>query len=351
MKNRSKFILATLFCLFVAIVVWWKLHSAGDVALTHTASSPQPTIPVVTDGKKIRIPPNDSKEAKEMERTNMQNLHEREEATRAAFDAKIDFFGKVVDEHGQPISGANTYYIVSTKDFAGNPTQTGPQTDSEGCFSITGKHGPRLAVMVEHPKYYKTELRPIFFNYANPAQKSSTELPTEDNPAIFVLRSKGKSKSLIHYHSIKTMLPIDGTPVSVDLRNGKVGASSESIILALRSDGNKLPLNQYYPFDWSLKVQVPSGGMQVRTDRFQFMAPSTGYLPEFLYSMTGSSPRSEWKESLENEFFVMFSSGTYARIKLNMLAVKGACKIESFLNPTPGDQNLEYDPTQQVNPH
>jgi hypothetical protein len=275
-------------------------------------------------------------------------FHSREIAFYKISLTRIDFYGKVVDEHGQPIPGASTSYIVSTMSLSGSPTLSGPKTDSAGRFEITGKRGPSLSVKVEHPNYYKTDLDHNQFTYAEDLLATdSPKIPTADNPAIFVLHSKGKSEPLIR-KSIKTHLPMDGTPVSVDLAKGSIGSSSDSVVLVLHSDGDKLPLNQYYPFDWSLKIQVPGGGIQERTDRFQFQAPTEGYHSEVSYSQTASLLRSEWKESLGKEFFILLPSGIYARIQVNMLAVKGACRIESFLNPHSGSQNLEYNASQQV---
>jgi hypothetical protein len=347
MSNR-KLISAAFFSFLLAVVLWWMLHSSGRVPQKNqTVSSATPAQVTAADVKQVQSASNDSKSAKELERINMQKLHEREEATREAFEAKIDFFGKVIDERGQPISGAITSYIVSTRSLTGNPTQLGPKTDSEGRFSITDKRGPRLAVMVEHPNYYKTDLHGRFFTYGGPVAEGSPKIPTADNPAIFVLQSKGKAESLI-CHSIETHIPIDGMALNLDLRKGVVGTGGESIILNLMSDGNKLPLNQYYPFDWSLKIQVPGGGIQERTNRFQFQAPSEGYQSEISISKAASLPREEWKGEFQKEFFILLPSGTYARIQIRVVAKKGSCEIESFLNPNPSSRNLEYDPNKQA---
>jgi hypothetical protein len=65
--------------------------------------------------------------------------------------------------------------------------------------------------------------------------------------------------------------------------------------------------------------------------------------------MSGALPRTDWREGVhDDEFFVQLPSGSYARIKLHMIAHKGHATIESFLNPNPNARNLEYDPGKQA---
>jgi len=136
--------------------------------------------------------------------------------------------------------------------------------------------------------------------------------------------------------------------VSINLKEGKPGSGDNCVIFTLFSDGNKLPLNHYHPFDWSLKIEVPNGGVQKRTDKFRFEAPVDGYLPLITYSMSGNLPRTDWKEGLhEDEFFLKLASGIYARIRVTMIAHKGHTTVESFLNPSPTSRNLEYDSDKQ----
>src|SRR5207302_1133863 len=137
------------------------------------------------------------------------------------------------------------------------------------------------------------------------------------------------AESLIHYQSLQVQLPMDGSPVNLDLNTGKIKKSNDSVALSLLSEGNKLPLNQYYPFDWQFKIGVASGGVQERKDKFQFQAPLEGYKGEMAYSKDVSLPREEWRGSFDNEFFLVLPSGNCARIKIHMVAMKGVCQIES----------------------
>lgn len=149
---------------------------------------------------------------------------ERELKLRQFFNASIEFYGKVVDENQQPISGASTHYIVASSSFNGSPTLDGPKTDVNGFFAITGKRGPRLTVWVEHPDYYKTDSSHQRVEYAQGEYMRGKEPPpppTKDNPAIFVLHKKGIAEPLIHHQKIKSRLPLNGNPIRMNVATGE----------------------------------------------------------------------------------------------------------------------------------
>jgi len=157
------------------------------------------------------------------------------------------------------------------------------------------------------------------------------------------------NSSLLINKTIKTRLPLDGTPVYFNLMTGAVESSDvrvtdNSIILAMRSDGAKLPINEYRPFDWNLKIEVPGGGLQERTGKYQFVAPVDGYAEGVSFSKAGSLPRTEFRDSINKEFFVLLPSKLHARIRINTGAESGYCEMKSLLNPDSNSANLEFDP-------
>jgi hypothetical protein len=265
--------------------------------------------------------------------------------------APINFYGKVVDEGGKPVEGATTSYSVGSFSFAGSPRLEGPKTDADGLFSITGKRGPTLSVRVQHGKYHATETADKSFEYAPRNYMPGREPPApprdRKNPAIFVLKKKGVAEPLLHHPKLRTRLPMDGKPVTLDARSGNiVSAGSETITFSMKSDGDKLPLNEFYPFDWSVTIEVPGGGMVERAGALEFLAPAEGYIPRHAIDMPATSTGSAWKSQVERDYFVRFGSGKYGRITLQLSGEKGRCLAEIFLNPS-GSRNLEFDSAQE----
>jgi hypothetical protein len=276
---------------------------------------------------------------------------QRELKLHQFFNTPIDFFGKVVDENQVPISGASTYYIVASASFEGSPTQEGPKTNEAGFFSITGKRGPDFSVRVEHSDYYQTESADQKIEYARRDYMPGKEPPlppSRENPTIFILRKRGVAEPLVHQQEVRVRLPFNGNQVRINMETGEIGQGKKSLLVTMRSDGDKLPLNTFYPFDWSVKIQVLGGGLVERTDMLNFEAPTDGYVSELVVKMPASLPRSEWKSWVQKDFFVSFATGNYGRVRLNISGEKGRCIAETFLNPTPGSRNLEFDPTKVV---
>jgi hypothetical protein len=109
------------------------------------------------------------------------------------------------------------------------------------------------------------------------------------------------------------------------------------------------PLNSNQPFDWRCEISVPSSGLVRRSGEFNFEAPTDGYQSEEAIDMPASAPN--WSDSFSQECFVQLSSGQHARIEFRLAAGGyNFFNITSYLNPTPGDRNLEYDPAKAIRP-
>lgn len=278
---------------------------------------------------------------------------EREQKLHEMANTPIDFFGKVIDEEGNPVEGASTFYIVGTFSFEGSPTLEGPKTDGSGLFSITGKRGPTFSVWVEHDGYYNTDTAKQRFEYARKNYTPGKEPPlpprNSNDPTVFVLKKKGVAEPLVHHQRIKTKLPMNATPVTINARSGQAGGGGNEVIsIAMKSDGDKLPLNTFHPFDWSVTIEAPGGGIVERSDALDFEAPADGYVPQQSINMPAFLPKDAWKSDIQRDYFVKFGSGNYGRVRLNISGDKGRSIAEVFLNPKPGDRNLEFDPAKAV---
>jgi hypothetical protein len=263
----------------------------------------------------------------------------------AIFATPISFYGKVVDQEGKPVDGAKVKYETGDQpDPNRKATSWTIATDGKGEFSIVGK-GAQLYVETSRDGYYRTPniggKRGSFdaFPYAM-RSPADPPLPTKDSPAIFVLRKKGAPAALTHSMADTKILK-DGTPVEISLTTSRSVPLGQGDIRveAWTDDQNKTARGRY---NWRCRVTVLEGGLARRYDDFDFQAPTEGYALSDEFGENSEEER--WHPVEERDYFLKLRDGRFARMKFSM-AAGGAhfVEVESYVNPNPGDRNLEYE--------
>jgi hypothetical protein len=252
----------------------------------------------------------------------------------AAWQAPIEFYGKVVDETTNPVAGVNIHFRWSEKPAADGMKSADTQSDSSGLFSLHGEKGRSLTVWFSKDGYYSTHKGEQTFLYALGQDIYS---PDPQNPTIFSLHRKGKAESLI---SLKQnyRIPRDGTPVAIDLTTGKdtTGGTGNFVVQCWTDDQGKTSGQRY---DWHCLVTIPGGGLVLSDNEFAFQAPDTGYVPSAEIKMPADLP--DWKSDVDLKFFYQLPDGRYGRMTFSMIAGgHHFCMIDSVLNPS-GSRNLE----------
>lgn len=254
----------------------------------------------------------------------------------------IEFYGRVVDQSNNPVQSAFVEYSAFSRFFKDSKKQT-LVTDSNGAFAITGIQGGSLFVSVSKEGYYQTDQSQGSFGYAVPSNLPAADNPKE--PAILVLHKRGEAEPLIFTKGRKYKVPIDGTEYHINLDPGQpVDASGGDLCVQFWIDGTfengHVPMEQK-PFSWRCQISVPRGGLVRREDRFEFMAPLSGYVSSVEHSVSKTDAR--WKESINDEdYFVKMPNNSYARIKISFRSSweYNISLLECYINPT-GSRNPE----------
>ena len=196
----------------------------------------------------------------------------------SAFAMPISYWGRVVDETGRPVIGADVGWTANNNpDPNGRGTRGETATDAGGMFFI-GSYGIGLYVEVSKNGYYQvpTETRAklgSFGGFDNPSviQKTDSPLGTRDNPAVYALHTKGLAAPLIHITERPIRIPKNGGAIQVDLSTGQAVASDKRglKIQCWTNDQANDANGQYF---WRCQLSVPGGGLIERTDRFAFRA-------------------------------------------------------------------------------
>jgi hypothetical protein len=250
------------------------------------------------------------------------------------WQAPIEFYGRVVDENSNAISGVNVHFSWYETPAENGEKTSDTQSDSEGLFSLHGKHGPSLSVGFSKEGYYSSHRGEVTFNYALGPDIIS---PDPRNPVIFNLKKKGIGEHLIRVKQ-NYRVARDGTPLGINLTTGKaaIGGSGDFVVQCWTDDQGK-PSGAKY--DWRCVVTIPGGGLVPSNEEFTFLAPENGYALTNEIAMPAS--RTNWTSDVDLKFYYRLADGRYGRMTFSMIAGgQHFCMIDSLLNPT-GSRNLE----------
>jgi len=135
------------------------------------------------------------------------------------FLTPIVFYGKVIDEKGNPVPSADvlTSFVNTPGPGEGHPKRTF-KSDSQGCFSARGL-GLGIVVQVSKAGYYTMDKSSGSFTYVNVGSPLNRHT-SSSNPAIFVLRKMGQAEPLIFKDHHGEKIARDGTPIQMNLTTG-----------------------------------------------------------------------------------------------------------------------------------
>ena len=351
MNNRS-YLVGVLIVLLLLLGGWWfwkskRVLPAEAPARAASTSSANTVTPNGTTSQSAASKTN-SASAAQATSNPVDPKVAQIEAMRAAQNAQAqDFYGKAIDQYGQPVAGAmvtGTLMKIQGVDVGTQKDSYTTQSDDNGNFEFTGLHGWQLGVVVKKTGY---EMKQGAGFYQAPNEQDKT---SSGQRAIFHMWKLKGAEPMLTY-SISTAIPCNGTPTNYDLLTGKKVSNGGDFVVTLVR--NPVNINRGKPFDWSVTLAIPSGGLTAINDLYPNEAPADGYQPSITVNMP--SDMKSWDAALNRSFYFRSGGGqTYGRININIQAdfqppptYFGA---EVLLNPSPGDRNLEYDPTQAIKP-
>jgi len=256
----------------------------------------------------------------------------------AAWQAPIEFYGKVLDENTNPVEGASVSFQWDESATVDVARTIATKSDLDGLFSLQGQHGRSLEVSVSKDGYYASRGDKTGYLYALTSEKFS---PSMLNPVVFHLRKKGLGAELIQKDFPPGMgqywqLHHDGTPIELDLLSGsQTVAGNGQLKLELWRDVSNM---KRQPFDWKLQLSIPNGGLIETNEEFAFQAPKSGYQPSIVIDMPATNQN--WQAEIRNKYYIQLPDGNYGRIDFYLLSRNGVFEVHSAINPT-SSRNLE----------
>jgi hypothetical protein len=245
----------------------------------------------------------------------------------------IEFYGKVIDENSNAVSGAGVNFTWDEKPMGLEHKTHVTHTDSEGLFSLHNARGSILEVAVSKEGYYTPPPGSQGFSYAMEPRFSPDPL----NPIVFKLKKKGQGVELITSDNgmrknVAVRIPKDSVPVRVDLFQKQASPTGQ-----LEISQNKPPWRD--ATNWSFSMSIPDGGLIEHSDEFPFAAPDTGYRPTI--SVQFEKSETNWTTHFTGNYYISVGEPRkYGWLHIESDIAQETVFLTYAINPS-GSRNLE----------
>ena len=245
---------------------------------------------------------------------------------------EIHFYGKVIDQHGKPVSNATVQFIAASGFLVEGDGVQFTKTDSRGVFEVKNYSGTGLGIQSIKKNGYRIDTGDSSSggqHYDNYQRFSESKLWSDynkvENAVVFrAWRLEGGYPNTSYINS-GGYLEIGKTysyDITSNLKKGIKKEGSHNLdfqVTFQRSDT-----------DWSFSLVVPNGGVIEQPDSLDlFEAPESGYLSLYEISDSGEN------KDIPHKHFYIFSRGYYGKMELHLNAYRAtmaSLKYEIVIN-------------------
>ena len=350
---RSKVLLLTGFV--VAIVLMWfffRQQKQGNILSKRTTQSGQPSAASLSSASVVLQKTNSLSQANVTSAVSqLSSVDDREKTNEIrqymeSQNQPIEFYGQVVDQDGNPLSGARmkglTLHVkVIVPAPWGDKDEITPiekTTDSAGRFEVNGISGRSLEIDSIQKEGYEAEPIKRIWGVSG---------GSFENPIIFKMWSTNIHEQLIIGDKAFEIVP-DGRLYFIDLTTGTISESGTGDLKVWIQYTNQVVQGQLY--DWSAGIEVINGGLlevpqQAINSGFwpeppfaMYSAPQGGYTPSF--SLQRQVKGGQSGEIGNRYFYLLLKNGKeYGRMSINLFAPygrlhPGLIRLSYAINPS-----------------
>jgi hypothetical protein len=255
----------------------------------------------------------------------------------------IEFYGKVVDQFGQPVTGAEVELNWTTVIGPVPDPKKRVFTGSDGRFEVTDIQGKGITISVSKIGYESESDWIQSFEYAAFYQ-DNFHVPDQNNPVLFHLHKLLGAEPMYQFEA-NSEITFDRPPVMLDVATGKF-AQNGDFSFSLRLDGR----NEKEP-DYTLQLGAQNNaGFILTTERFPFNAPENGY--QTVMSIHQKAGETNYNSRQTFHFYAKSHDGKYGvvwfEVNVPRIGDTASCNATIRYNPS-GSRNLEFDQNKWIN--
>lgn len=350
MKIRpSVFLFVAIVAVLIALLLWYEKKRPTETASVSSieTNAAQPTIPTPSQSTSVPMQTNalaPQTATNAIIPSSQDKWAQIQPILATQNDVPIVFYGRVEDQFGNPVTGAQIAASVRIYNgFQSTVDHFSTTSDANGFFQINHGKGESLTVVPEKSGYVLATTGTVF-KYSH--LESHPFVPDQNNPTVIKMYKLQGAEHLISFN-IKTHIPIDGTPIRFDLQTGQLVQNDGDLILSLHSSP-KPSLQDGY--DWQASIQLVEGGIIQDSSGLglqkMFQAPDAGYEPKF--DLNFQKGTQQWTSRVnEGFYFTSRSNKFYGKLALSIITdrVKDnvvPLTLNGYLNPA-GSRNLELE--------
>lgn len=286
---------------------------------THLGQSPRPQTvpPAMTRDQKLELAPN-------------------------YMNAPINFYGRVVDQDGNPLSGVRVavsvrqwYRPTASVGLDSTFPKTELTTDTGGYFQFVNGSGDDLRIEALEKEGYEAELKALRgFGY----NTSEQFRPDPNNPVVFRMWKTGTKQPLITGDKFLPIVP-DGRVYTMDLLTGTLteGEGEGDLRIAIKRAPEAAWGKKY---EWAFDLAAINGGLREESNAYEsmYLAPDGDYAKNA--AMHFRPDEEGWTYGISKRFYLKSRDGQiYSRMDVEIQAFylkdkQGRFGIKYAVNPT-----------------
>jgi hypothetical protein len=268
----------------------------------------------------------------------------------------LDFYGKIIDQHGLPVAGAKMRYELGGKFLAPGKGAGLLETDEEGRFEIHSEGGSLVLYGIDHPKarlFYPPPRRRPTDNTTDSPQRVSIRIlgyqetsggnnllwtdTSPEKPHVFTAWRVDNYEA-VQSGSASAGIKSDGRVYTYDFtKKDKAGRYDPYPMEGLKEGQLRVscqrdPIENRRDYkDWSVTISPVEGGIQATDDYFLSLAPESGYQASITIEKNIGSKDYSPIAYAQRFYFVANNGQTYGSLYININPHKKADQCAIFI--------------------